>query len=79
MADLSTCRSCGAAIRWVQTEAGKRMPVDAKPEKRLVIDPLAVRLGADTPTARVVDTFASHFSTCPNAAAHRKPKLPGVE
>lgn len=74
MPDASTCRSCGAPILWVKTEAGKRMPIDAKPERRVVLDPLAVRLGADELTARVVDTYVSHFATCPNAAQHRKAK-----
>jgi hypothetical protein len=66
---MATCSSCGAEIIWTVTEAGRRMPIDAKPEKRVVLrkqenDPL-------TPLARVVDTFISHFATCPNAARHR--------
>lgn len=72
MSDVATCRSCGAQIRWVMTESGKRMPVDAKPEKRIVIDPLGERLGSDAPTARVVDTYVSHFATCAFAAQHRR-------
>lgn len=73
MADHATCRSCGAAILWVVTASGKRMPLDASPEKRFVIEP------QEPPLALSRDTYVSHFSTCPNAAAHRKPKLPGVE
>ncbi len=71
----ATCRSCGAAIVWAVTENGKRMPLDAKPEKRLV------REGRqEPPLVRVVDTYTSHFTSCPNADQHRKaPKLPGVE
>lgn len=66
---MATCSSCGAEIIWTVTAAGKRMPVDAKPEKRVAIrpndsDPL-------TPLSRVVDVFVSHFATCPNAARHR--------
>ena len=73
------CRSCGASIVWVVTDpGGMRMPVDAKAEKRFVLDPLAERLGA-TPSARLEETYVSHFATCPNAAQHRKPRLPGVE
>lgn len=33
----ATCRSCGAPIVWARTPAGKRTPLDAKPEKRVVI------------------------------------------
>lgn len=69
--DRSACRSCGAPIVWVVTESGKRMPLDAKPEKRFVVD-------VDG-KAYVRDTYVSHFAHCPNAAQHRRPKLPGVE
>lgn len=65
----ATCRSCGAAIVWAVTAAGKRMPLDAKPERRLV------REGRQEPPLVVVtDTYTSHFATCPNADQHRKPK-----
>lgn len=35
---MSTCRSCGAPVVWVETEAkadkpGRRMPLDADPER----------------------------------------------
>lgn len=67
MPDAGTCRSCNAAILWVKTESGKSMPLDAKSEKRVVI----VGAGA-LESVQVVDTYVSHFSTCPNAAQHRK-------
>jgi len=68
------CSSCGAEIVWTLTAAGKRMPVDAKPEKRIAIrpnpaDPL-------TPLSRVVDVFVSHFATCPHADRHRSSAPP---
>lgn len=69
---MSTCKSCGARIAWVRTENGKNMPVDAEPERRVVVVVRAV--GPDLPdeeVARVVDTFKSHFATCPNADRHR--------
>jgi hypothetical protein len=66
MADQSNCRSCNAPILWIVTNpGGKRMPLDAKPEKRFVIE------GGQ---AFSRDTYVSHFATCPNAAQHRKPK-----
>jgi hypothetical protein len=46
------------------------MPLDAKPEKRIVLE----QRDGMHPLARVVDTYVSHFSTCPNAAQHRKAK-----
>ena len=69
------CSSCGAAVIWTVTEAGKRMPVDATPAGKvtvLVKNPD----GSDTPVSRMRDHFVSHFATCPNAQSHRtkKPK-----
>lgn len=61
------CRRCQAAIVFVESATtGKLMPLDAKPEKRVVV--------GDDGKARVVYTFTSHFSTCPSAAEFRKPK-----
>jgi hypothetical protein len=69
---MNTCRSCGASILWAETEVGKRIPLDSTPEHRLVISTVSGK-------ARVMPTYISHFATCPNAAAHRKPKGEGVE
>lgn len=69
----TTCRSCGAAILWAVTPAGKRMPVDAQPTKRISLDSYGVKTFGDlAPVANVVDTYTSHFATCPSAAQHRK-------
>jgi hypothetical protein len=60
---MARCSSCGAEVIWVtMAKTGKQNPVDAVPEKRIV-------LGGDG--AAVVDTYVSHFATCPNAAKHR--------
>lgn len=71
------CTSCGAEILWTITAKGARMPVDAKPTGKAVVlrtNPV----DALTPFSRVVDTFVSHFATCPNASRHRSvpPKEP---
>jgi len=81
---LATCTSCGAPIRWAVTKNGKRMPVDATPSSdgNVVLIP---RLRGEAPEAHVYrdptdaaagapdgDTYLSHFSTCPNARAHRR-------
>jgi hypothetical protein len=57
----SECRSCGAEIVWIKTELGKWMPVDADTitEGDEVFDP---------------GEHVSHFSTCPDAGAHRRPR-----
>jgi len=61
------CRTCQAAIIWAVTVSGKRMPLDAKPEVRFI-------LNEDTGTTSARKTYMSHFATCPNAAQHRKPR-----
>lgn len=61
-----TCRSCQAPIIWCTSASGRPMPLDAKPEKRVVVD--------DHQVGRVVDAYVSHFSTCEFAAQHRKSK-----
>lgn len=72
----SRCRSCGAAIIWCTTTAGKAMPVDEAPAPggNLWID--------GDGTARVLfpleaqqragQMHLSHFATCPQAAQHRR-------
>lgn len=78
----ASCSSCSAPITWAQTENGKPMPVDAVPvpngniELQLPNDP------RDPPVAHVLrkgetrpaPLYVSHFSTCPDAAEHRKAK-----
>ena len=67
--ETSSCRSCGASIVWVvMRPSGKRMPLDAKPEKRITLDDV------DPGVGEMTDTYVSHFATCPQAASHRKPK-----
>ena len=58
----AVCRSCGAPITWLRTRSGKRMPAD---------DP-----GRVLTENQLFDLKAhvSHFATCPQAAAHRKPR-----
>lgn len=82
---MPTCNSCGAAVIWVVTLAGKPMPVNAKPvdDGNLVLE--EVDGGPETRhrtilQARAVEPlldtekskYVSHFATCPNAKEHRK-------
>lgn len=72
-----TCKSCGADILWALTDDGKKAPLDAKPTgKVIVLDGFVYADQGELlpPTAKVVDGYVSHFSTCPNAAEHRKAK-----
>jgi hypothetical protein len=71
-----TCRSCGDEVFWIESETGKKMPVDAKPEKRIIlmqqggVPVLSVPDG--NPIGKVVDVYTSHFATCPDATKWRK-------
>lgn len=56
----SSCRSCGAAIVWIQTAKGKRSPCDAA---RCIIT---------TPAGVTVVGHQSHFASCPSAGDHRR-------
>ena len=60
------CKSCGAPIVWVEMVSGKRMPVDAKPAKLVVLDDMP------EPRGSVVDCWTPHWATCPQADQHRK-------
>lgn len=58
---ISRCRSCRAEIIWFKTATGKNMPVDAH----------TVRPEDDEMD---LDRHVSHFSTCPDAGRHRRPR-----
>ena len=83
---MASCRSCAEPILWVGTAGGKRMPLDADPVKPagvlgkpeagqlIVVDDVAIvqRAGASHVISNAI--YTSHFSTCPDADAHRKPR-----
>lgn len=85
--DPSTCRSCHQEVLWVKwPTSGKRMPVDAEPDMRpppkggtLVLSVVGGAFG-ELHVAKFDPSkhdakrnrYTSHFSTCPNAAEHRK-------
>ena len=78
------CRSCGAPVRWVVTDAtGKRMPLNPAPtadgnvwvlryEDEIPIVAVAATL-FDVPTAEAFK-YTSHFATCEQADQWRKPR-----
>jgi hypothetical protein len=55
---------------WAVTqESGKRIPLDAATEKRLVT---SGELKDGTPVMEVRTTYVTHFSTCPQASSWRR-------
>ena len=74
---MSICRSCGADILWVEMfGSGKQMPVNVPAEKRIGlfdVDPVTGEaMPGNEVAGRVIDTYLSHFATCPQAAEHRR-------
>ena len=71
------CRSCGAALMWIDTEAGRRMPVNPGPVYYHVtergesfinargVTQKGVRCVSTSPGARV--GFKTHWQSCPGA------------
>lgn len=66
------CKSCGARIFFARTETGGRMPLDAKPVRAMAISDLGP--GETEHRLRWVETYRSHFETCPAAEKHRRKK-----
>ena len=82
------CKSCGAAILWITTKAGKMMPCDGKMfyGKTPGTDTLVTRDGkvvrcTVTNDMNVADVsgWVPHFATCPQAASHRKKTTGGMK
>lgn len=72
------CRSCGAAVVWALTDRDKAMPMDAAPVSAgkfiLVQTDSTVRVRSAAGWDEPGDRYVSHFSTCPQATSHRKPR-----
>lgn len=66
-------------VLWVKTAAGKAMPLDGRPadDGNIVLeDGVAHYLKkGEAPPAGTL-RWRSHFATCPQAAAHRRPARP---
>lgn len=73
---MSRCRSCEAPITWAETESGKAMPLDAKPTRdgNMVLVRGKTRFANEEDRRLARPLYMSHFATCPDASAHRKPK-----
>lgn len=75
MAGYSTCRFCGAKIRWITTTKGKYMPVNPdgidpdtmKPGEVFVNDFGEVARAENIVSKHTSTWYISHFATCPDA------------
>lgn len=75
---MAKCKSCGAPVFWAHTSNGTVIPLDADTMGRPLDSPegnLQI-LGGEVVVVgqleRGVSRHISHFSTCPNAAQHRR-------
>lgn len=78
MPDLEHCRSCHRLIRWVDTERGKRMPIDPDPVPDgnvILISGRAHVLGRSEVAPLSTKRYQAHFRTCENARAFRPDDL----
>jgi hypothetical protein len=57
--ESGTCRYCHARLLWVDTQNGKRIPLDLDPERAYVLDS-----GSSPMVARQRNVFTCHFDTC---------------
>jgi hypothetical protein len=84
---MASCKSCGAAIRWVTVvrahgRGERAMPIDAEPSAtgnvlltgRNDRGPVARVLGAGESGVAGTPLYLAHFASCPNAKQHRKPR-----
>jgi hypothetical protein len=74
MPNITKCNSCGAEIFWVVTEAGRRMPVDAKPVENgniMVTDDGKASYSKGADLFQPGPRYVSHFATCPDGAHWR--------
>jgi hypothetical protein len=73
---MAKCNSCRAEIRWVTSQGGKKMPIDAEPvsDGNLEIRDGVARVLTKAELSMLPDgpRYKSHFATCLNANAHRK-------
>lgn len=62
---LAACGSCGAAIVWARTPAGKSIPLDPNPR-------------ADGNITMTGNTIDAGYGPAPEVAVHRNPSVPAA-
>jgi len=66
---MKTCKGCGAEIRWIKTEAGKAMPLDANPRNFYV---------EYDGKWRMLRGYEPHWGSCEEAKRFKKEKIKGT-
>lgn len=87
MPDFGKCRGCGATMRWITMESGRKNPLDPEPNPAgnvILISFAEAMRGRALPTAERDRLLAlpederpfiymSHFATCPAREQFKKP------
>ena len=83
---MSVCKGCGVPLEWIQTTAGRSMPVDPEPvfviegegRDRFITDEGEVITGRralpEEERRELPVAFVHHWKTCPAAGSFRRSK-----
>lgn len=75
---MAFCKSCGAAIEWHKTTAGKNIPIDPEPHPEGNVA-FERGLAVVTKPGSKPKMYRAHWSTCPNADQHRSSARPACD
>jgi hypothetical protein len=69
---MAVCPNCGASIRWVSTQTGRRLPLDAEPtpwsaRHGWVLDDGVARLADPYRDHSAVPRYRNHWAACTGA------------
>lgn len=72
---MSVCKGCGQEIRWIEMISGKRMPIDPKPQRMVMLIedlPEGTVSNFQPDKGIIVTVYVTHWSTCPKAKDFKK-------
>lgn len=70
--NVATCKSCGAAIRWVMDQNGTRLPLNKTRVRAYEVDGQGKATYAMSEKGKPMLVHVSHFVSCPHATAHSR-------
>jgi hypothetical protein len=75
---MAVCPNCGASIRWVSTQTGRRLPLDAEPtpwsaRHGWVVDGGVARLADPYRDHSSVPRYRNHWANCGSTIPHAEP------
>jgi hypothetical protein len=70
--DLQRCRGCAAEVVWIQTPAGKNMPLSWKSRTPVAADHLVKNAAGEAQDLGDGWNMISHWADCPEAERFRR-------